>query len=178
MYDSDSGIDSGITEIFAGIAIGIRIKKTGRYWNWNRNWNQRILIFRIIGSLFETMARYWQVGIGIRTGIQVWGLESEWNQWSLCWNRNRNPNQNQDVPGNRAPLGATVICIVYNFSRCIIISILAIQSQKSFQLNSMKQIYKFQYFHKKNTHLFVLWRKIWLCNFMEVVLCSCTFIQF
>ena len=54
-----------------------------------------------------------EAGIIIGTGIKVLGLEleSEWNQWTSCWNRNRNRNQtfefswnrnrnqNQDVPG-------------------------------------------------------------------------------
>ncbi len=39
MHNSDSGIgiDSGISQFFAGIGIGTGIKKTKRYWNRNRN---------------------------------------------------------------------------------------------------------------------------------------------
>ena len=57
MQDSNSGIriNSGISPILAGIGIG----------DFKREWNQRIRI------------REFGLGIGIRTGIKVLGLELE-----------------------------------------------------------------------------------------------------
>ncbi len=97
MHDSNSiiGINSGISHISAGIGIGIGINKIKLGWNQNRNRNKGL--------------RPWNRNRneGFQIPIKVLGLESEWNQWTSCWNRNRNQtsefswnrNRNQDVPG-------------------------------------------------------------------------------
>ena len=80
MHDSDSGIGSGISQFFAGIRTGI--KKTQRYWNWNRN--QRIWSWNLNHCLKPWLVwtgwnRNWnqrfRVGIGMESVSFL--LESE-----------------------------------------------------------------------------------------------------
>ncbi len=101
-YDSGIGINFGISPISAG--IGIRDFK--RYWNQNRNWNQRIWSWNRNQGL-----KQWQGmnKLESKSESRVLGLESEleWNQGISCWNQNqsfefswsRNGNRNLAVPG-------------------------------------------------------------------------------